>query len=162
MKFLVFYEKAPNNYCAFVPNLPVICLSTGATVEEIRRNIHEAMDFHIEGMLEDREEVIEPSVWTESLEIRPTEDGPSLSYSVIFENSPTNNAAYCPDIPGCWASGGTLEEVTEELRQLIRFRLGGAAPDDPILPEPDSWGEFVEVALPVLTEGIATPGHPSP
>ena len=159
MKFLVFYEKAPNNYCAFVPNLPVICLSTGATVEEIQQNIRDAMDGHMEFMIEDGEEVIEPSVWNEDLEIRPKEDGPLLKYNVIFENSPTNNAAYCPDVPGCWASGGTLEEVTEELRQLIRFRLGGAAPDDPILPEPNSWGEFVEVALPVPAEGIASTGN---
>ncbi len=159
MKFLVFYEKAPNNYCAFVPNLPVICLSTGATIEEIQQNIREAMDGHIEFMLEDGEEVIEPSVWNEDLEILLQEDGPPLSYNVVFENSPTNNAAYCPDIAGCWASGGTLEEVTEELRQLIRFRLGGAAPDDPILPEPDSWGEFVEVALPVPAEGIPSTGN---
>ena len=155
MNFLVFYEKAPGNYCAFVPNLPVICLSTGGTVEEIRQNIREAMEGHIEFMMEDGEEVIEPSVWHEDLEIRPKDNGPLLKYNVIFENSPTNNAAYCPDILGCWASGGTLEEVREELRQLIRFRLGGVAPDEPIMPEPDSWGEFVEVVLPVLPDGPA-------
>ena len=158
MKFLVFYEKAPNNYCAFVPNLPVICLSTGGTVEEIRQNIREAMDGHIELMLEDGEPVIEPSVWNEDWETHLREDEPALTYSVVFENSPTNNAVYCPDIPGCWASGGTLEEVREELRQLIRFRMGGAAPDDPIMPELDSWGEFVEVVLPVLPDGIPATG----
>lgn len=159
MKFLVFYEKAPNNYCAFVPNLPVICLSTGATVEEIRQNICEAMDGHIEFMLEDGESVVEPSVWCEDLEIRLQDYGAPLTINVIFENSPTNNAAYCPDIPGCWSSGGTLEEVREELRQLIRFRAGGAAPDDPIMPEPESWGEFVEVTIPVPAQGIPATGN---
>ena len=153
MRFLVFYEKAPGNYCAFVPNLPVICLSTGGTEEEIRQNIHEAMEGHIEFMMEDGEHVVEPSVWHEDLEILTKEDGPPLKYRVVFENSPTNNAAYCPDIPGCWATGVTLEEAREELRQLIRFRMGGAAPDDEvIMPEPDSWGEFVEVVLPVPSE----------
>jgi predicted RNase H-like HicB family nuclease len=159
VKFLVFYEKAANNYCAFVPNLPVICLSTGATVEEIRRSIREAMEGHIEFMMEDGEYVVEPSVWYENLEIRLQEDGAPLKYSVIFENSPTNNAAYCPDIPGCWVSGGPSEEVREGLRQLIRFRMGGAAPDDAILPEPDSWGEFVDVVVPAPTEGIPTTGN---
>ena len=124
MKFLVFYEKAPNNYCAFVPNLPVICLSTGGTVEEIRQNILEAMDGHIELMMEDGEEVIEPAIWREDLEILLEEDSPPLKYSVVFETSPTNNAAFCPDIQGCWATGGTTEEAREELRQVIRFRLG--------------------------------------
>ena len=158
MKFLVLYEKAPGNYCAFVPNLPVICLSTGGTVEEIQQNIREAMEGHIEFMLEDGESVIEPSVWHEELEIRLQEYEPTRKYKVVFENSPTNNAAYCPDIPGCWSSGGTLQEVREGLRQLIRFRMGGAAPDDPIMPEPDSWGEFVEVALPVPPQGVPATG----
>ena len=159
MKFLVFYEKAPGNYCAFVPNLPVICLSTGGTVEEIQQNIREAMDGHIEFMMEDGEQIIEPTVWQEDLEIQLKEDGALLKFNVIFENSPTNNAAYCPDVSGCWSSGGTLEEVREELRQVIRFRLGEEEPDDEvIMPEPHSWGEFVEVALPVPAEGIPATG----
>ena len=116
------------------------------------------MEGHIEFMMEDGERVIEPSVWHEDLEITSMEDGSLLKYSVTFENSPTNNAAYCPDILGCWSSGGTLEEVREEVRQLIRFRMGGAAPDDPIIPEPNSWGEFVEVTLPVPTRGIIATG----
>lgn len=159
MKFLVFYEKAPNNYCAFVPNLPVICLSTGATVEEIQQNIREAMDFHLESMLLDDDPIIQPYVWNEDLEIQLQEDREPLKYSVIFENSPTNNAAYCPDIPGCWATGATLEEARKELRQVIRFRLSEEEPDDEVIvPDPHSWGEFVEVALPVLAEGISATG----
>lgn len=159
MKFLVFYEKAPGNYCAFVPNLPVICLSTGATVEEIQQNIREAMDFHLESMMLDDDPIIQPSVWFEELEIGLPDNGQTRNYNVMFENSPTNNAAYCPDLPGCWSSGGTLEEVREELRQIIRFRVGGSAPDDLIMPEPDSWGELVDVPLPVPVQGIPATGN---
>ena len=159
MKFLVFYEKAPGNYCAFAPNLPVICLSTGATVEEIQQNIREAMDFHLESMVLDGDPIVQPSVWFEELEIALPDNGQTRKYNVMFENSPTNNAAYCPDLPGCWSSGGTLEEVREELRQIIRFRLGGPVPDDPIMPEPDSWGELVEVPLPVPVQGIPATGN---
>ena len=159
MKFLVFYEKAPNNYCAFVPNLPVICLSTGGTVDEMRQNIREAMDFHIEGMLLDGDPIIEPSVWHEDLEFLLREDEPPLKCNVVLETSPTNNAAFCPDILGCWATGGTTEEAREELRQVTRFRLGDVESDDGvILPEPQSWGEFVEITLPVPAEGIAAAG----
>ncbi len=158
MKFLVFYEKATGNYCAFVPNLPVICLSTGATVEEIQQNIREAMDFHLESMMLDADPIIQPSLWFEELEIGLPDNGQTRKYNVMFENSPTNNAAYCPDLPGCWSSGGTLEEVREELRQLILFRMGGAVPDDLIVPEPDSWGELVEVTLPVLPDGVPAAG----
>ena len=159
MNFLVFYEKAPNNYCAFVPNLPVICLSTGDTVEEIRQNIREAMDGHIELMMEDGEQVIEPTVWDEELEIILEEGEAPLKNSVVFETSPTNNAAFCPELSGCWATGTTMEEAREELRQVIRFRFGKVEPsDDVILPDPQSWGEFVEVTLPVSAGGIAAAG----
>ena len=158
MKFLVFYEKAPGNYCAFVPNLPVICLSTGATVEEIQLNIREAMDGHLEFMRMDGDPIIQPSVWFEELEIGLPNNGQTQKYNVMFENSPTNNAAYCPELPGCWSSGGTLEEVREEVRKIILFRMGGVAPDDLIMPDPDSWGELVDVALPVLPDGVPTRG----
>ena len=158
MKFLVFYEKAPGNYCAFVPNLPVICLSTGATVEEIQQNIREAMDFHLESMMLDGDPIIQPSVWFEQLDISLPGNGQTRKYNVMFENSPTNNAAYCPDIPGCWSSGGTLEEVRDDLIQVIRCRLGEAVPEGLIMPEPDSWGELVEIALPVLPQGIPATG----
>ena len=158
MKFLVFYEKAPTNYCAYVPNLPVICLSTGATVEEIQQNIREAMDGHLEFMMEDGDLIIQPSVWFEELEISQPEDGQTRKYKVMFENSPTNNAAYCTDLPGCWSTGSALEEARDDLLQIIRCRLGETVPEGVIMPGPDSWAKLVEVALPVLPDGIPATG----
>lgn len=45
-------EKAENNYGAFAPEVPG-CVSTGATVEETKANMAEALTFHLESMLED-------------------------------------------------------------------------------------------------------------
>ena len=75
MKFLVVYERGPNNYCAFVPNLPVICMSTGDTVQEIERNIREAMEGHIGFTILDGDPLLEPLSWTEDMEIRSQEEG---------------------------------------------------------------------------------------
>ena len=158
MKFLVVYEKAPGNYCAFVPNLPVICLSTGATVEEIQQNIREAMDGHLEFMQMDGDPIIQPSVWFEELEIGLSNDGRAQKYNVMFEDSPTNNAAYCTDLPGCWATGNTLDEAREEIRRVIQYRLDDPASDDDNMPGPDSWAELVEVPLPVVPDGIPATG----
>ena len=158
MKFLVIYEKAPGNYCAFVPNLPVICLSTGETVEEIQQNIREAMDAHLEFMQMGDDPIIQPSVWYEEWEIRLSEDGREGKYNVMFETSPTNNAAYCTDLPGCWATGSTLDEAQEEIRRVIHFRLDDSAPDDDNMPGSDSWAELVEVDQPVPAEGIPATG----
>lgn len=51
-RFLVVIEKANGNYSAYAPDLPG-CISTGATVEEVEQNIHDALQMHIQGLLED-------------------------------------------------------------------------------------------------------------
>jgi predicted RNase H-like HicB family nuclease len=51
-RFLVVIEKADGNYSAYAPDLPG-CVATGKTVEEVERNMHEAIEMHIRGLLED-------------------------------------------------------------------------------------------------------------
>jgi len=51
-KFLIVVEKAGENYSAYVPDLPG-CIATGKTKEEAEENMIEAMEFHIQGLLED-------------------------------------------------------------------------------------------------------------
>lgn len=52
MKYAVVIEKANRNYSAYVPDLPG-CVSTGASIEETERNIHAALQLHVQGMRED-------------------------------------------------------------------------------------------------------------
>jgi predicted RNase H-like HicB family nuclease len=59
-KFAVVIEAGPNNYSAYVPDLPG-CVSTGRTLAEIEKNIREAIEYHIEGMIEDGDPVPEPT-----------------------------------------------------------------------------------------------------
>jgi predicted RNase H-like HicB family nuclease len=58
-KYAVVIERGPNNLSAYVPDLPG-CISTGRTVEEIERNIREAIELHLEGLAEDGEPIPEP------------------------------------------------------------------------------------------------------
>ena len=51
-RFLIVIEKAENNYSAYSPDLAG-CIATGATIEEVKRNMHEAIDLHIRGLQED-------------------------------------------------------------------------------------------------------------
>ncbi len=51
-RFLVVIEKVNNNYSAYSPDLPG-CVSTGATREEAEKNMYEAIEMHIQGLLED-------------------------------------------------------------------------------------------------------------
>ena len=68
-KCAVVFEKAPNNWAAYVPDLPG-CVTTGRTIEETRRLIAEALEFHVEGMRLGGEPVPEPAAVAETVEIR--------------------------------------------------------------------------------------------
>lgn len=60
-------EKGPNNYSAYVPDLPG-CVSTGSTVGEVEKNIKEAILFHIDGLREDGLLIPEPTTICEYIE----------------------------------------------------------------------------------------------
>ncbi len=68
MKYAVVYEKAPGNFSAYVPDLPG-CVATGATRQEVKRNIREAIAFHIEGMRLEDLPIPEPTAWAETVEV---------------------------------------------------------------------------------------------
>ena len=51
-KYAVVVERGANNYSTYVPDLPG-CVTTGRTVEEIKTNILEAIELHLEGLAED-------------------------------------------------------------------------------------------------------------
>jgi len=59
MTYMVFIEEAPQNYAAFVPDLPG-CVATGATIDEVTKNIREAIGWHIEALRADGIEVPKP------------------------------------------------------------------------------------------------------
>ena len=52
-RFLVVIEKATGNYSAYSPDLPG-CIATGATREDAEKNMHEAIEMHVRGLLEDK------------------------------------------------------------------------------------------------------------
>jgi len=58
-RYLIVIEKANGNYSAYSPDLPG-CIAAGKTKAEVRKRMQEAIDFHIEGLLEDGEPIPEP------------------------------------------------------------------------------------------------------
>ena len=51
-RFLVVIEKAGKNYSVYSPDLPG-CIATGKTREETEERMHEAIEMHIHGLIED-------------------------------------------------------------------------------------------------------------
>ncbi len=52
-KYLVVYEKTKTGYSAYVPDLPGV-IATGKTKAIVEKNIFDAIQFHIEGLKEER------------------------------------------------------------------------------------------------------------
>ncbi len=51
-KFLIVIEKAKNNYSAYSPDLPG-CIATGKTVKQVEKNMYDAIELHLQGLVED-------------------------------------------------------------------------------------------------------------
>lgn len=67
-----------------------------------------------------------------------------MRYLVVIEKAPANYSAYVPDLPGCVATGATLAEVQESIREAIRFHIEGLREDGIDVPEPTSLSEYVD------------------
>ncbi len=67
MKYAVIIERGPNNYSAYVPDLPG-CVSTGKALGDVERNIKEAIELHLEGLREEGETIPEPSTYCQYVE----------------------------------------------------------------------------------------------
>ena len=59
-RFLIVVEKANGNFSAYSPDLRG-CIATGATPEETRVRMHEAIELHIRGLNADHLPVPEPN-----------------------------------------------------------------------------------------------------
>lgn len=55
-KILVEIGYSGNNYTAYLPEVNGV-VATGASLEEIQKNIKDALEFHIEGSLEDNDPI---------------------------------------------------------------------------------------------------------
>jgi predicted RNase H-like HicB family nuclease len=55
---------------------------------------------------------------------------------VMIEKAGENYSAYVPDLPGCVATGDTLEEVEAEIRAAVRFHIDGLREEALDVPEP--------------------------
>jgi predicted RNase H-like HicB family nuclease len=69
-----------------------------------------------------------------------------MRYAVVIEEAESNFSAYVPDLPGCVATGSTLSEVEEAIREAITFHLEGLREEGATIPKPSSQVEYVEAA----------------
>lgn len=68
-RFLIVIEKAENNYSAYSPDLPG-CVATGVSRETAEKNMYEAIELHIKGMIEDNLPIPESHSFAEYVAIQ--------------------------------------------------------------------------------------------
>ena len=69
-----------------------------------------------------------------------------MRYAIVIEKAESNYAAYVPNLPGCIATGATIEETEREIREAIDLHLRGMREDGLPIPEPSSSVDYVEIA----------------
>ena len=72
--------------------------------------------------------------------------GTQMRYAIVIEKAESNYAAYVPDLPGCVATGATVEETERLIREAIEIHVEGLRADGLPIPEPSSRVEYVDVA----------------
>jgi predicted RNase H-like HicB family nuclease len=68
-----------------------------------------------------------------------------MQYAMIVEKGERNFSAYLPDLPGCIATGTSLEEVKQRMHEAVELHLRGMREDGLPIPEP-SLVEYVDAA----------------
>jgi len=67
-----------------------------------------------------------------------------MRYAIVIEKADGNYSAYVPDLPGCVATGATVQDTEREIRDAIRFHIDGLKQDGQPVPKPTSIADYVE------------------
>ena len=72
-------------------------------------------------------------------------DERAKGYQILIERRPPSNySAWSPDLPGCVATGDTVEKVECKMRAAIALHLEGIVEDGGENPAPSGPGVYVE------------------
>ncbi len=69
-----------------------------------------------------------------------------MRYAIVIEAAEGSFSAYVPDLPGCIATGDSVEETEVQIREAIEFHLEGLRADNLPIPAASSRVDYVEVA----------------
>jgi predicted RNase H-like HicB family nuclease len=70
-----------------------------------------------------------------------------VEYTIIIEKAEGNYSAYCPDLPGCIATGFTLEETIQRMKEAIEYHLEGLKKEKISIPEPSTRAVSIGIAV---------------
>lgn len=68
-----------------------------------------------------------------------------MRYAIVIEKAESNYSAYAPDVPGCAATGYTVEETIQEMREALASHFELMREDGDTIPPAESTVAFVDV-----------------
>ena len=68
MKYLIIVEKTVTGHSAYSPDLPGV-VAAGENRSEVEELMHQAIEFHIEGLKTEGQEIPEPSAYSTYLDV---------------------------------------------------------------------------------------------
>ncbi|HEU5329638.1 MAG TPA: type II toxin-antitoxin system HicB family antitoxin [Thermomicrobiales bacterium] len=70
----------------------------------------------------------------------------TMKYAIVIERAPHNYGAYVPDLPGCVATGATVEETITLMHEAIEVHLAAMRADGDPIPAPSAVVAEIDVA----------------
>jgi len=64
-------------------------------------------------------------------------------FLVIIEKADKNYVAYCPDLPGCIATGADEDQAAEKMRKAVQMHIEGLKKQNITIPTPNS--KYIEI-----------------
>ena len=69
-----------------------------------------------------------------------------MRYLIVIEEANNNYSAYLPDVPGCIATGETMEEAKKNITEALAMHLQGLVEDGLLSPEAKATADYVAVS----------------
>ena len=69
-----------------------------------------------------------------------------MRYLIVIEKAKNNYSAYLPDMPGCIATGETMEEAKKNITEALAMHLQGLVEDGLLSPEAKATADYVAVS----------------
>ena len=67
-------------------------------------------------------------------------------FLIVIEKANANYSAYCPDLPGCVATGKTRAEVAQNMHEAGALHIRGLREDQLPIPKNVALAEYIAVS----------------
>lgn len=79
-----------------------------------------------------------------------------MNFLVIIEKGAENYSAYSPDVLGCVATGKSVEETLENMKDALKFHFEGILEGGEKIPAPKSLNFYLENTDEISSDDILT------